>query len=83
MTWKRLGRGLLFGLAGFLLSTGLSSVLVLQLYTRHDRELAAAMGSFFFFFFFFGPIGGAIAPVRWREALSPLRMLWSRSVQAS
>jgi hypothetical protein len=80
MTWKRLGRGLLFGLAGFLLSTGPSSVLVLQLYTRHDRELAAAMGSFFFFF---GFIGGAIAPVRWREALSPLRMLWSRSVQAS
>ncbi len=59
MTWKRLGRGLLFGLAGFLLSTGLSYVLVLQLYTRHDRELAAAMTSFFFF----GPIGGAIALV--------------------
>ena len=59
MTWKRLGRGLLFGLAGFVLSTGLSYVLVLQLYTRHDRELAAAMGSFFFF----GPIGGAIALV--------------------
>jgi hypothetical protein len=32
---------------------------VLLLYTRHDRELAAAMGSFFFF----GPIGGAIALV--------------------
>ncbi|MCP9900843.1 hypothetical protein KBZ12_10145 [Cyanobium sp. Cruz CV13-4-11] len=38
MRWKRLGRGLLFGLAGFLLSTGLSHVLVLQLYTRHDRS---------------------------------------------
>jgi hypothetical protein len=60
MRWKRLGRGLLFGLAGFLLSTGLSYVLVLQLYTRHDRELAAAMTSFFFFF---GPIGGAIVLV--------------------
>ncbi len=59
MGWKRLGRGLLFGLVGFVLSTGISYVLVLQMYTRHDRELAAAMGSFFFF----GPIGGAIALV--------------------
>ncbi|KAF0654794.1 hypothetical protein L107_01967 [Cyanobium sp. Copco_Reservoir_LC18] len=50
---------MLFGLAGFVLSTGLSYVLVLQPYTRHDRELAAAMTSFFFF----GPIGGAIALV--------------------
>jgi hypothetical protein len=58
MRWKRLGRGLLFGLAGFLLSTGLSYVLVLQLYTHHDRELAAAMVSFFFF----GPIGGGHRP---------------------
>ncbi|MEA5443578.1 hypothetical protein [Cyanobium gracile] len=59
MTWKRLGRGLLFGLAGFVLSTAISYVLVLQLYTRHDRELAAAMTSFFFF----GPIGALLALV--------------------
>ncbi|MDM7951817.1 MAG: hypothetical protein QUV07_01155 [Cyanobium sp. CZS 25K] len=59
MTWNRLGRGLLLGLVGFVLSTGISYVLVLQLYTRHDRELAAAMTSFFFF----GPIGALLALV--------------------
>ncbi|MCP9800141.1 hypothetical protein [Synechococcus sp. RedBA-s] len=54
---KRLGRGLLGALVGFVLSTLISYVLVAQYSPRHDRELEAAMTSIFFF----GPAGAGLA----------------------
>lgn len=54
---KRLGRGLLGALVGFVLSTVISLVLVAQYSPRHDRELEAAMTSVFFY----GPVGAGLA----------------------
>jgi ABC-type antimicrobial peptide transport system permease subunit len=54
---KRLGRGLLGALVGFVLSTLISYVLVAQYSPRQDRELEAAMTSVFFF----GPVGAGLA----------------------
>lgn len=54
---KRLGRGLLGALVGFVLSTVISLVLVAQYPPRHDRELEAAMTSVFFY----GPVGAGLA----------------------
>ncbi len=54
---KRLGRGLLGALVGFVLSTVISLVLVAQYSPRYDRELEAAMTSVFFY----GPVGAGLA----------------------
>jgi hypothetical protein len=54
---KRLGRGLLGALVGFVLSTVISFVLVSHFSPRHDREMEAAMTSFFFY----GPVGACLA----------------------
>ncbi len=54
---KRLGRGLLGALVGFVLSTVISLVLVAQYSPRQDRELEAAMTSVFFYV----PVGAGLA----------------------
>ncbi|CAK6695458.1 hypothetical protein I1E95_01535 [Synechococcus sp. CBW1107] len=54
---KRLGRGLLGALVGFVLSTLISLVLVAHYSPRQDRELEAAMTSVFFY----GPVGAGLA----------------------
>ena len=55
---KRLGIGLLFGAAGYVLTAIASFLLLLQL-SSNDRDIGAKMASGFIF----GPIGGIIALV--------------------
>ena len=57
MLLRRLGFGLLFAVAGFILAAIASYFLILELSSNlHDRSVEAAMPSAFFF----GPVGGAI-----------------------
>jgi hypothetical protein len=57
---RRLGFGLLFALAGFILAAVASYFLIMELSSNvHDRSVEAAMTSVFFF----GPIGGVIGLV--------------------
>jgi hypothetical protein len=58
MFLRRLGFGLLFAVAGFIVAAVVSYFLILGFSSNmHDRSVEAAMTSAFFF----GPIGGVVA----------------------
>lgn len=57
MLLRRVGFGLLFALAGYVLAAVASYLLIMEFSSNvHDRSVEAAMTSAFFF----GPIGGVI-----------------------